>query len=132
MNTEKQTPEASPASTQTLKGLDGHLTSVATNELENKVYRIVDNLKETIRKELGIHEANIAVTDLRVDGYIVGPAGSTITGSGICKAVYAVLTVGAKERYTTEYKERFLTRITELEKKLEETQAELENLRGVQ
>ncbi len=127
---ETPTAEASPASKATLDGLDEHLTKAANTELENKVYRIVDNLRDTIRKELGIHEAHIAVTDLRIDGDLVGREGTRVTGTDICRAVYAVFTVGAKERYTTMYKERFMNRITELEKKLEETQAELQNLQG--
>ncbi len=126
---ETPTAEASPASKATLDGLNEHLTKAAENELENKVYRIVDNLRDTIRKELGIHESNVAVTDLRIDGDLVGPEGTRVTGTDICRAVYAVLSVGAKERYAYEYKQKFVSRIAALEKRLEETQAELQNLR---
>lgn len=127
---ETPTAEASPANKATLDGLNEHLTKAAEYELSSKVLRIIDRVKDAVRTEIGFFETEIAVCDLSVGSYRVGPPGTVVTGSDLCRAIYTVLNTGAKERYASEYKQKFMNRITELEKKLEETQAELQNLQG--
>lgn len=124
-----------PATKHVLPDLEAKLTSAATAELESKVAKIIRDTREAIRKELNWHELYIQVVCLSVGGRRIGdPARTDIgtTASELLNALEATLNVGAKEHYVDQYKDRFLTRITELEKRLEETQAELENLRGGQ
>ena len=126
---ETPTAEASPVNKATLDGLNEHLTKAAENELSSKVLRIIDRVRDAVRTEIGLFESEIAICDLSIGCHRVGPPGAVVTGSDLCRAIYTVLNTGAKERYASEYKQKFVSRIAALEKRLEETQAELQNLR---